>query len=93
MKLRHDWKAILQKAWSIRLMLIVAVFSGLEVAMPLLNGLLPVPPALFAVLSGLTVMGAVVARLLQQSTNTETVIVQTVTKTTETETVEVDNAG
>lgn len=37
-----DWKSILRHAWSVRLMILAALLSGLEVALPLVNGLLPI---------------------------------------------------
>ncbi|MBZ9922269.1 hypothetical protein LB579_31835 [Mesorhizobium sp. BR1-1-7] len=66
MRLIDDWKAVLRHAWSVRLLFIAAVLSGLEVALPLLNGLLPVPPLVFAALSGLCVCAAFVARFVVQ---------------------------
>lgn len=33
-KLVPNWKAVLQKAWSIRLMLLAGLLSGIEVALP-----------------------------------------------------------
>ncbi|TCN30358.1 hypothetical protein [Sinorhizobium americanum] len=66
MKLVPDAGRVLRYAWSIRLMILAAVLSGLEVALPLLDGLLPIPAGVFAALSGLTVGGAFVTRLLAQ---------------------------
>jgi hypothetical protein len=47
-------------------MLIAAVLSGLEVAMPYLDGYVDIPPRLFALLSGLTVAAAFIARIVAQ---------------------------
>lgn len=66
MKLGANWRGVLRYAWSIRLMLLAGLLSGLEVALPLLDGLLPISPGIFAALSGLTVCAAVVARLVVQ---------------------------
>lgn len=66
MRLVQDWKRVLQRAWSVRLMLIAAVLSGLEVAMPYLDGYVDIPPRLFALLSGLTVAAAFIARIVAQ---------------------------
>ncbi|MBX5143221.1 hypothetical protein HJB79_31425 [Rhizobium lentis] len=66
MKLVSDWKRVLQRAWSIRLMLIAGALSGLEFALPYLDGYVDIPPRLFAALSGLTVAAAFVARLVAQ---------------------------
>lgn len=66
MKLAPDWQVVLRRAWSIRLMLIAAILSGLEVVLPLLQGFISLPPGIFAALSGLTVSAAFVARLVAQ---------------------------
>jgi hypothetical protein len=62
-----DWKRILKRAWSIRLMLLAGLFSGAEVALPLTVGYVDIPPGIFAAMSGLTTGAAFVARLLAQS--------------------------
>lgn len=59
-----DWKRVLRKAWSMRLMGIAAVLSFVEVIMPFLSE--KMPRGVFAVLSGLTVAGAFIARLVAQ---------------------------
>lgn len=66
MKLVARWREVLRYAWSVRLMIIAAILSGVEVALPLLDGSLPIPPGVFAALSGLTVAAAFVARLVAQ---------------------------
>lgn len=66
MTLVADWRAVLRHAWSIRFILLAALFSGLEVAVPLLQGLLPISPGLFAVLCFACVVGAFIARLVAQ---------------------------
>ncbi|WP_200957795.1 hypothetical protein [Mesorhizobium sp. Root157] len=48
-------------------MILAGILSGLEVALPLLDGILPVPPMIFAGLSGLCVCLAFVARLVAQT--------------------------
>jgi hypothetical protein len=67
MKIVGNWRAVLRHAWSIRLMLMAGILSGLEIALPLLDGLLPIPQGLFAGLSGLVTCGALVSRLVVQS--------------------------
>lgn len=64
MHLASDWKLILKKAWSIRLLVIAGLLSGVEVAMPLLPW--DIPPAIFASLSGLFTMAAFIARIVAQ---------------------------
>jgi hypothetical protein len=66
MNLVDDWKYVLKRAWSIRLMLLAGLFSGLEIALPILDGILPIPRGVFAALSGTTTAAAFVARLLAQ---------------------------
>lgn len=63
-RLLPDWRQILRRAWSIRLMLLAGLLSGAEVVLPLFGDSLP--RALFAALSLLAVMGAFVARLVAQ---------------------------
>lgn len=62
----QNWRQVLKRAWSVRLMIIAAILSGLEVALPLIDGFVEIPPGVFAALSGLTVAGAFTARLLVQ---------------------------
>ena len=66
MKLVANWRTVLRCAWSIRLMLLAGILSGLEIALPLLEGVLSIPPGLFAALSGLVTCGALIARLVAQ---------------------------
>jgi len=62
--LLHDWKYILRKAWSIRLLIVAGLLSGIEVVLPLFaDGL---PRGLFAALTFVAVSGAFVARLMAQ---------------------------
>lgn len=64
MKLLTDWKRILKRAWSIRLLILAGVLSGIEVVLPFFSDAIPRGP--FAVLSFLAVAGAFVARLVAQ---------------------------
>lgn len=66
MKLIENWRAVLKHAWSVRLLALAGVLSGLEVALPLLNGVLPIPPLTFAGLSGFCVCAAFIARFVVQ---------------------------
>lgn len=61
-----DWKRILRKAWSIRLMILAALLSAGEVAVPLLDGVVNMPRGLFAAVSGFLTFAALIARLLAQ---------------------------
>lgn len=64
MRLLTNWKQILKKAWSVRLLIIAAVLSGIEVALPFFADTLPRGP--FAVLSFAAVALAFIARLVAQ---------------------------
>jgi hypothetical protein len=64
MRLTYDWKDILRKAWSVRLMILAGLLTAAEVVLPLFADSLP--RGLFAALSGVTVCAALVARLLAQ---------------------------
>lgn len=66
MRLVPNWRAVLRRAWSLRLMAIAFLFSVLEVAWPYFEGLVPVPPRLFALLSGLFAGAGFVARFVAQ---------------------------
>ena len=66
MKLVPNWRRVLARAWSIRLIVAAFVLTAAEVALPLLDGVLAIPPGLFAALSGLATAGAFCARLVAQ---------------------------
>ena len=65
----RDWRQVLKRAWSVRLILAAGLLSGVEVALPLLP--LPLPAGIFAALSALTTAAAFVARLLAQKDMTD----------------------
>lgn len=71
MRLLDDWRDVLKRAWSIRLMLLAGLFSGVEIALPILDGVLTLPRGSFALLSGVTTAAAFVARLLAQQDSKE----------------------
>lgn len=64
MKLIANWRDILRYAWSIRLMILAGVLSGVEVILPLFADCCP--RGLFAILSLLTIAGSFVARIVAQ---------------------------
>ncbi|PZQ82169.1 MAG: hypothetical protein DI549_12455 [Ancylobacter novellus] len=67
MQLVPDWRRVLRHAWSIRLMLLAGLLSGLEVALPLFGDLIPIAPRVLAALTVFIVAAAFVARLTAQS--------------------------
>lgn len=64
MRLISNWRDLLKKAWSLRLMALAALLSGLEFVLPYLADVFP--RGAFAALSFVTVAGAFVARLVAQ---------------------------
>ncbi|ANB34735.1 hypothetical protein M2324_000418 [Rhodovulum sulfidophilum] len=63
MHLVPQWRALIRRAWSIRLILIAGLLSGLSLASP---DLLGIPRGLFAGLSALVTAAAFAARLIAQ---------------------------
>lgn len=59
-----DWKRILRRAWSLRLMALSGLLSGCEVILPLFVDTLP--RNVFAALAMLAAIGAGVARVVAQ---------------------------
>lgn len=70
MTLVENWRTVLAKAWSLRLILMAGLFSGLEVAMPSIAQFFEpldiIPQGTFAILSILVSAGAGMARLVAQ---------------------------
>jgi hypothetical protein len=64
MVIKPDWKQILRKAWSVRLIILAGLFSGLEVVVPLFSD--AIPRNMFALLSGISTAGALIARVMMQ---------------------------
>lgn len=64
MQLYDNWREIVRKAWSIRLMVLAGLLTGLEVVVPMLAGLMP--HGVFAALAGLSTCAALIARLVAQ---------------------------
>jgi hypothetical protein len=61
-----NWRAVLTKAWSIRLNILAVFLSGAEIAVQFLHGVLPVAPGLFAALAGVVSGAALMARIMVQ---------------------------
>lgn len=64
MTLLSDWKRIIRKAWSIRLVVLSGLLAGAEVALPLFID--SMPRNVFAVLSMLAAIGGAFARVVAQ---------------------------
>lgn len=64
-----DWKNVLRRAWSARLMLLAALLSGVEIALPFFSHAMP--RGVFAGLSFAAVSGAFIARFIAQKELTD----------------------
>lgn len=62
---------VLRRAWSIRFIVLAALFSGVEIALPYLDGLLPIGRGVFAILTFAATVGAFVARIVAQRSVSE----------------------
>jgi ABC-type Mn2+/Zn2+ transport system permease subunit len=70
MRLVEEWDWIVRKAWSVKLIIIAGILSGIEVALGVLSAYqvqTPIPAGTFAVLSGLVSFAALIARFVAQS--------------------------
>lgn len=65
MHLVENWRTLLRRAWSIRLMLLASLLSGAEVMLPFIGEAL-MPRGAFAVLSFSITAAALFARLVAQ---------------------------
>ena len=66
MRLVENWRLLLRRAWSVRLMLLAGVLSGAEVVLPLVCAD-ALPVGVFAGLSFAMTTGAMVARMVAQN--------------------------
>jgi hypothetical protein len=64
MSLLPDWKRVIRKAWSVRLMLVAGLLTGCEAVLPLFQD--AIPRGVFAVLTMLAIMGGMVMRVVAQ---------------------------
>lgn len=61
-----DWKRIVRRAWSIKLMLLAGLLSGLEAILPVIMDAMPWPRWLASTVISLVVGLAFVTRLMAQ---------------------------
>lgn len=66
MNLLPEWRAVLVKAWSVRLIAIAVVLDGLSTAFPYLQDALGVPVGTFGAISGIVSAFALLARVIAQ---------------------------
>ena len=64
MELIEDWRKVLKHAWSIRLIILAGILSGLEVILPMFTDM--IPGKLFAILSMVVTALAFVTRVIAQ---------------------------
>ena len=62
--LHINWKEILTKAWSVRLIVLAGLLSGAEAVLPMFES--SFPKGIFAALSGFVSAGALLARVVAQ---------------------------
>lgn len=59
-----DWKLVLKKAWSVRLMALAALLTGCEAVLPFVSGVFQ--RGTFALLTFFVVTGALLSRFIAQ---------------------------
>ncbi|WP_454626979.1 DUF7940 domain-containing protein [Bradyrhizobium cenepequi] len=70
MKPVDEWRWLIKRAWSVRLLAVAAILSGLEVTIQVAIAYGVTPPISagpFAILSGLVTVAALVARFVAQT--------------------------
>lgn len=70
MRLVDEWQWLVRKAWSVRLLAIAALLSGLEVTIQVMIAYgvqTPIPAGPFAILAGLVTVAALIARFVAQT--------------------------
>ena len=64
MHLSGNWRKIIKKAWSFRLIALAGILSGCELIVPMFSGAMP--RGAFAALSFISTAAALIARLVAQ---------------------------
>jgi len=64
MTLHENWRHLLRKSWAVRWIALAGLLSGIEVVLPIFSD--SMPRNLFAALSLVATISAVVARLMVQ---------------------------
>jgi hypothetical protein len=71
MRLLPDWRDVLRRAWSLRLIALAGLLSALEVALTMFPDVLGLPRGTLAVATTLVTAAAFVARLIAQKRDDE----------------------
>lgn len=66
MKLIPEWKVILKRAYSVRWLLVGAMFTGLEATLPFFTKIFTLSTQQFAALTFIIIVGAFVSRFVLQ---------------------------
>ncbi len=61
-----NYRQVIRRAWSIRLIVVAGILSGCEVALPIIDQFISIPRGTFAALTGLVTCGALISRLIAQ---------------------------
>ena len=64
MSLVENWRDVLKKAWSVRLIVLAAILSGIEAVLPMFET--SFPNGVFVAASGFVTAGALLARVIAQ---------------------------
>lgn len=62
----ENWRTVLRRAWSVRLIGLAGILTGCEAVLPLIDGYVDVPRGVFAAVSFIVVCAAFVARFFAQ---------------------------
>lgn len=61
-----NWREVLRRAWSVRLLLLAGILSAAEIALPIIREIYMVPTGLFLILSMIATASALIARIVAQ---------------------------
>lgn len=70
-RLIPNWREVLRYAWSVKLLVLAALLSGAEAALPFFGGIFHLDPQAFALTTFAIVAAALVARVVAQKQFTE----------------------
>ena len=64
MRLYSNWRYIVRKAWSVRLMFLAGMLTSCEVILPIYTDV--IPRGIFSILTIIAVTGGLIARIVAQ---------------------------
>ncbi|MCI1001073.1 hypothetical protein HWD97_13385 [Ochrobactrum sp. C6C9] len=71
MKLVSDWRWVLRYAWSIRLLIVAGILTGLEAVLPYLADTSLIPDRWFRLLIFVVTIAAFLARIISQKDSSD----------------------